>query len=311
MGLMRNKFRYETTSPYILTLFFLLGMIMVMNSCGSGTYSEEWKLRFYSHRRLVAFLKNMGFSGYTLKTSQEVTRNSKGTALKFINWKRKTAVIASCDGSLEEINLPSNHVWLDDQNRPLAWLYEDKVYYQNGMVEDPPFIADQRADPAGIYFMKPVVSEKDKRTTEGTSVFSIQSPDVPVVTIWRFHGKRVFSKGNRVFVFGNYFDTRKDQSELYIFQSKGKKLVQLEKVIIRRPHTSPAPFIVEDFSPWSDEVLFCDVHDGLSRSEWYLFDLGTRVMKRIGKEPFFGGRAFFLECDVMKRVVEREKKIEK
>jgi hypothetical protein len=305
MSLIRNKIRHKTIGPYILTLLFLLGMIMVINSCGPGAYREEGKLRFYSQRELLAFLKDMGFSGYTLKTSQEVTRNSQGTALRFIKWK--TAVIASCDGSLEEIKLPSDDVWLDDQNRPLAWLYEGKVYYQNGMVEDPPFIADNRADPAGIYFMKPVVSEKDKRTTVGTSVFSIHSPDVPVVTISRFHGERIFSKGSRVFVFGSYFDTRKEQSELYIFQSKGQKLMQLEKVIIRRPHTSPAPFIVEDFSPWSDEVLFCDAHDFPSRSEWYVFDLGTRVMRRIGKVPFFGGRAFFLECDVVKRVVEREK----
>ena len=309
MGLIRNKIKHKTIIPCILTLLFLLGMIMVMDGCGSGAYREEGNLRFYSHKKLVAFLKDMGFSGYTLKTSQEVTRNSKGTALRFIKWEN--AVIASCDGFLEEVKLPSDDIWLNDQNRPLAWLYEGKVYYQNGMVEDPPFIADQRADPAGIYFMKPVVSEKDKRTTDGTSVFSIHSPDVPLVTIWRFHGGRIFSKNNRVFVFGNYFDTRKEQSELYIFQSQGKKFVQLEKVIIRRPHTSPAPFVVEDFSPWSDEVLFCDVHDGLSRSEWYLFDLGTRVMKRIGKVPLFGGRAFFLECDVVKRVVEREKKIEK
>jgi hypothetical protein len=122
----------------------------------------------------------------------------------------------------------------------------------------------------------------------------------------KFHGYNVFRKDDKVFMFGNYFDTRDEQEELYTFQIKNDELIQTEKLIIQRPRKSPAPFYVKDFSPWTDEVLFADVHD-FGRAEWYLFNLKTHEMKRIGKEPWGGGWGFYLQCDIVKEVTKKFK----
>jgi hypothetical protein len=66
-------------------------------------------------------------------------------------------------------------------------------------------------------------------------------------------------------------------------------------------------FYAMDLSPWNDEVLYLDAHDFPSRSIWYSFNVKTRQLNKVSKEPFFGGVAFYLQCDIIKKVTEMKK----
>jgi hypothetical protein len=79
-------------------------------------------------------------------------------------------------------------------------------------------------------------------------------------------------------------------------------------VIIKRPRRSLAPFHVQDLSPWSDEVLFCDVHDmPVPIHEWYVFNLKTCEMKKIGNTLLLGSFGFYVQCDIIQEAAEKFK----
>jgi hypothetical protein len=268
-------------------------------------------LHFYSRSVVMRFLKRIGHSDYQPKSGFDIRRNATGTELRFLDvyGKKGKALVVSCNGSIKEIELPSSLVWLNDEYQALAWLsYEDwKVHYQNGQTENTPFMADERADPSGIYFMKTrTIINKDK--VDSTQVYSIDTPLVPLVEIMNFLGERIFSKNDKIYVFGDYYDKRDEQTDMYVFERRDKTLIQLEKLPIRRPHKSPAPFWLIDFSPWGDEVLFSDTHD-IGRSDLYVFNLKTREMKKMGKTSFAGGWSFYLQCDIIKNVTTEQEKI--
>jgi len=304
--------RKKTVFAFIIVFVLMIPTFRQSSGMGSMNRIEGKGLYFYSKSELVRFLEERGYSDYKPKSDHYIRRNSVGSGLWFIDVysRKKKALLVSCNGSIKEIDVPSSLVWLNDESQALAWFDIDKgrVYYKNGRSEEPPYMADNRADPTGIYFMKSIESSISKGISEGTAIYSIEAPNIELAKMMKFHGHRIFSKDGKVIVFGDYFDSRNEQSEMYVFERKSNELVQVEKVIIRRPHKSPAPFVVEDLSPWGDEALFVDVHDGLSRSEIYIFNLKTHEMKKIGKEPFGGGWGFYLQCDIIKKVTEEQNK---
>ncbi len=311
MEIVENRDRYIANKMIALSLIFMFILLMPdfkqAFAMGSKNRPEGKGLYRYSVRELSLFLQEIGYPEYSVKWPGDITRNSDGTELRFFNGKNKKSLIVSCYGLVKEIDIPSDDVWLNDKYEVLAWLDKGKVYYKNGTSEYPPFMADERADPSGIYFMKDIASPINKDISLGTTINSIEKPDVALAKVMRLLGERIFSKDDKVFIFGNYFDTRDKQRDLYIFQKKGNDLIQIDKLIIQRPEKSPAPFNVDDFSPWTDEVLFTDVHD-FGRSEWYVYNLRTHEMKKIGKVPFSGGWGFYLQCDIIKEVLEKHKK---
>jgi hypothetical protein len=295
--------------------FIIISILMLSNidlSFGMGAVNtmEEKRLYIYSTKELLYFLKEIGYSEFPIRNYFNISRNSNGTELRFIDvyGDKKKALVVSCDGSVKEIEIPSNDVWLNDEYQPLAW-YDYKtgrVYYKNGTSEKPPFMVDKRADPSGIYFMKRK-STINKDKTNSTTIYSINAPQVPLLELQDIIGERIFSKNNKVFIFGNISEERDQQTYLYIFERKGNDLIQLQKVTIHRPRKSPAPFILEDVCSWEDEALFADTHD-MGRSDLYVFSLRTHELRKIGKEPFGGGWGFYLQCDILKNVTEAQKK---
>jgi hypothetical protein len=299
----------------IISVIMVVIILLAVQTFGMSAMevNDEKRIYIYNRSELSNFLKEMGFIGYPV-TYFDTTRNSLGTEVRIFNSMKK-AVILSCSGYIGELNLPSGSVWLNDESQVLAWKDKNQIYFNNGGVEKPPLsyaCTNKASDPAGIYFIKAIKSPANNRTTIGTAIHSIVSPEAPLVKIMEFHGHRIFSKNNKVFIFGDYFDKRDEQSKMYIFERKGQALMQLEEVIIRRPEKSPAPFIMEDLCPWDDEALFVDTHDFfLSRDELYTFNLKTHEMKKIGHLPFSGGYAFYLQCDIIKKVKKEEQKKKK
>jgi len=93
------------------------------------------------------------------------------------------------------------------------------------------------------------------------------------------------------------YDRKGGPLKAHILKKQGMKLVQKDIVIIPRPKNSPAPFYVEDISAWDDNVLLIDVYDWPSKSKWYVFNLKTRELKKIGNANNYG---FYLLCNIIK-----------
>ncbi|MBW2005044.1 MAG: hypothetical protein JRI72_10635 [Deltaproteobacteria bacterium] len=311
---LQKSTNYHSINLWHFIVSIAIGLTMlsynISFAMGAKSRPDGKGLYLYSCKEISRFLKKIGYPDYTIKSVGDITRNSDGTALRFVEWYKRKGIVVTCDGTIKELYVPGYAAWFNDENQAIAWLDKGRVYYKNGMSEEPPFIADYRADPSGEYFMKPIHSPVDKRTSIGVAIYSIERPDFPLVKVKVDWGEDIFLKDDMVLFFGSDFRDRDEKEKLFIFKRKGRKLLQIEKVIIKRPEKSPAPFYVQDLSPWSDEVLFCDVYD-FGRSIWYVFNLKSREMKKIGKKPFSGGWGFYLQCDIIKEATKKFKEIKR
>lgn len=200
----------------------------------------------------------------------------------------------------------------------MAWYDRNKsvVHYKKGMFEkiSKAFGRGSGPDPSGNYFVKYSSPSYDIPLSEScrTEIYSIERPDSPIVKVSVCGIRKIFFKTDRVFLFGNDYhgggNNNSDRSiTAHIFQKKYDRLIQVEKITILPPRVSPAPFYVEDFSPWNNDVFLIDVHDLPTRSVWYVFNLETREMKKIGKVPFSGGYGFYLQCDIIGNALEKHR----
>jgi hypothetical protein len=275
-----------------------------MSFAMSSKRGENGKsLYIYSSIELLRFFRKIGREDFWKNCCVTLSRNSNGTALRFVNDSEDKAVIVTCDGRVESRDLPDSPAWLNDDNEIVAWHKGERglVYYQNGTSEkiSIAFGPHNGPDPSGSFFMKHPL---DSNFTE---IFSIDQPEAPLAKVVNASGEKIFVKEDKVYLFASNIK-HNVQTELYVFEKKEKTLSLEETVAIKRPKQSPAPFNVRDFSPWGNEVLFSDVHDFPSRSVFYVFNLENKEMKKIGKEPFSGGWGFYLQCDVINEVLQKQ-----
>ncbi len=304
---------YKRACWKIMMVIFM-GLIMSMSNAssikGTETKSSERKLYIYSHRELSGFINNIGYSDLW-HNDIRISRNSDGTVLRFLNEDKKKIIVVTCDGSITVIDSPGYLAWLNDANRVVAW-FDDKsfVHYANGTSEKRPFSPYGGPDPSGKYFIKepPDLPVLPLSESCHTTVFAIEKPNVPLIKVNICGATKIFYKDGTVFLSGRrYHNGNLQEEEIYIFQEKENVLEQIDKIIIPNPSKSPLLFYVDDLSPWDDEVLYMDAHDFPSRSIWYSFNLKTRKLNRVGKVPWFGGRAFYLQCDIIKNTLEKRK----
>jgi hypothetical protein len=293
-----------------MTLFLILSPLGHSFSMDSSYTSGDGKLYFYSRNKLLKFLKKISYPDYDIKATWDIARSADGTSLIFFSWSKNKALIVSCNNTIKEMALPgtpswdSRPIWIDNKYQVIAWANKGEIYYENNKKEES-CDANKIINTSGIYFIRDIKSSDNKDISIGTAIHSIKSPEEPLIRLLKFHGNRIFVKNNKIIIFGDYYIERENQTEMYAFEIKRDGLIQSEKLIIHRPNKSPAPFLVVDYSPWDDEVLFSDVHDFPSRSEWYVYKIKTQEMKRIGKEPIGGGWGFYLQCDIVKKVTEK------
>jgi hypothetical protein len=305
---------------WFLILSVVMGIIILQpySSVAMGTkrLPEGKGLYIYSDREISSFLKDKGYSDYWMSTGKIVARNSDGTELRFFSQSKRKVVTAACDGSIKELDIPGFPTWLNDKHDAVAWHDWDKsiVHYKNGMIEkiSKAFGRGSGPDPSGNYFMKYSSPSYDIPLSQSckSEIYSIERPDSPLATVAVCGVRRIFVKDAKVFLFG--YDYREDNFNniditASIFRQENDRLLQVEKMTIRPPRNSSAPFYVEDFSPWHDEVFLIDVHDMPIRSVWYSFNLKTHEMKKIGKVPFGGGYGFYLQCNIIKEVMKKQK----
>ncbi len=278
-------------------------------SFAMGTTKDmQEKKGFYSYNRKDAsrFLQRLGYSDlskdFKIYWDTTITRNSDGSAIRFLDWGKRKGVVVSCDGSIKEINIPGYRALFNDQHQAVAWLDNGRVFYKNGMNAGPPLLIPG-ADPGGRYFVRPASSG-------GTEIYSIERPKTPLAKASAYCSGRinVRHKDNKVYLFGidcNLPVGKRKYIKAYVFENIGNKLIKKEEISIPSPKNDPNPlYAVIDLSPWSDEVAVIDVYDWPSRSKLYLFNLKTREMRKIGTASRWG---FYLQCDIIKKVTEKLK----
>jgi len=308
--------KYERNNRKIWTLMMsilmVLAMLMTNVTCSiaAGNRLEEKKLYMYGNRELAGFFKDIGYQDFWYNDIR-ISRNSDGTALRFLSKEKKKILIAKCDGSITVIDSPGYQTWLNDANQPVIWLTwsdnKSTAHYANGMSEKMPFTPDSGHDPSGKYFMKDA-PEKQCYTT----IYSTERPDMPLIKVNLCGVTKIFVKNKRIYLAGKRYETNGAfVNEVRIFQEKERLLEQVDSIVVPRPTKSVARYYMYypvDMCPWNDEILFLNAHDFPTRSVWYSFDIKTRQLKEVGKMSIWGGQAFYLQCDIIKKVIEAQKK---
>jgi hypothetical protein len=300
----------------LIILLIFTGMAFAHKTYAMGAHGtvDEKGLYVYSERELLRFFEDMGFKD--LYYNMTVSRNSDGTALRFINRRKKKGIIAKCDGSIRVIDIPGDLAWFNDANQAIVWVTWDDnrsvTHYANGTSEKTSFSPGHGPDPSGKYFIKeppnlPVVPPSESCFT---TIYSTERPNIPLAKADICGATKIFYKDNQVYLTGSQLrNGRWQEEEIRIFQhNTGNALEQIDRVIVPKPDKSLLYFHAEDLSPGDDEMLFKDVHDFPSRSVWYSFNLKTRQLNKVGKMPWSGGLAFYLQCDIVKKVTDEFKK---
>jgi len=300
-----------------LTLFLIsLGITMIfvesLQAMGANNTQDKKRLYIYSTRELSSFFKEIGYQDFWYN-DMPISRNSDGTALRFLNKEKKKILIAKCDGSIKIIDSLGYQAWLNDAEQPVLWLslVGNKVIvnYSNGMSEDLSFSPQSGGpDPSGKYLMKKDVPEGFCYTT----IYAIEKPNIPIIKVDLCGVTELFIKDEKTYLVGKRFlPDRSSIDEVIIFEKKGQLWKQIDSIVIPRPDKTEAKYYMYypvDLCPWKDEILFKHVHDFPVRSVWYSFDMQTRQLKKIGKMSIWGDVAFYLQCDILKKVVAEQKK---
>ncbi len=292
----------------VLAIVAVLTLTTFNLSFGMGSMNgkDAKGLYVYSSREISAFFEDIGYQDFGHNII--ISRNSDGTALRFLNKEKKKILIAKCDGSITIIDSPGYQTWLNDADQPVVWLTSSgnkvNANYANGMSEKLPFSPSCGPDPSGKYFMKDA-PEKHCYTT----IYSTERPNIPLIKVNLCGEERLFVKNQKIYLIGRlYAADGIFVDEVLIFQEKGQLLEQVDSIVVPRPTESTHMFFPVDLCPWNDEILFIRVSDFPARSVWYSFDMKTRQLNKVGKMSIGGGHAFYLQCDIIKKVTEEQKK---
>jgi len=309
---LRNRKIWTT----LVFIFMVLSMLMTYTTCVMSAEKQltEKRLYIYSFRELANFIKDIGYQDLWYNDIR-ISRNSDGTALRFMNEDKRKIIIVTCDGSVKVMDSPGNLAWLNDANQVIVWVAwtdnKSVAYYADGTSEKTPFSPEHGPDPSGKYFIKGRLGSSSTPLNEScyTSIYATEKPNMPLTKVDVCGITKIFYKDNKVFLTGRrYRDNKWQGEEIRIFRETGNILEPLDRVTVPDPNEkSSMLFYAMDLSPWNDEVLYLDAHDFPSRSIWYSFNVKTRQLNKVSKEPFFGGVAFYLQCDIIKKVTEMKK----
>jgi hypothetical protein len=267
-------------------------------------------LYLYSGKDISSFLKRKGYPELKIRAPWEIVRNADGTALFFFDWTNNKAIMANCNGVVKEILLPGKQfwrgkiIWFGKENNVAAWYEDGDVHFMTDKDRVEILKEINKTSLSGGFYPKIVKSTFNENVPIGTEIYSIVDPMTPLARIMDFRTKNIFLHQDKLLIFGGNFFDMSEQEYLYNFQLKDKELLLVNKMVIKRPAKSPAPFYAQDLNSTGDEVLFVDVFDVPSRSEWYVYNLKTQEMRKIGKQPFSDGSGFYLQCDILKENIK-------
>lgn len=311
------RVKLQTILASLLFVVLIMTIANIASAGGAEGSLEEKRLYIYSQRELSTFFEVMGYQNLW-HNDIRISRNSDGTELKFMNEDNKKIIIVTISGLVKIVDSPGYLAWLNDANQVIVWVtWNDNksfTHYADGTSEKRVFSPNHGPDPSGKYFIKewPDLPVTTLNESCYTGIYATEKPNILLAQVDVCGVAKVFYKENKVFLTGRRFRDGKWQGEeIRVFKEKGKALEQLDRVIVPDPNKkSSMLFYAMDISPWNDEILYLDAHDFPSRSIWYSFNLKTLQISRVGKVPFFGGVAFYLQSDIIKNAIEKHKKAE-
>jgi len=270
---------------------------------GDDLMKDGKGLYVYRKRDLELFFKKTGNTDYLSKKKVYVKRNYYGTELWFIKQGIDRILFIGCDGDMEDLSLPGR---INFRDEPQIWFSENReIHGDNTMLGfsleklgpgNPPFSLSG-SDSRGIYFIKQNMTEKY------LEIFSIEAPTIPLIRLKVLNSafQILFTKDDRVFL----FDQEEGRRPLtcWILKRNGLKLA-LDKKIETRWQDYLGRCKVFDISPWGDEVLILDLQDFPGRSRWYVSDLETLRLKKVG---IADGYAAFLHCNILKETIKKQR----
>jgi hypothetical protein len=288
-----------------MTVVLAMSMTNISHLNGAEKKLKEKRLYIYSTRELSNVFKDMGYQDLWYNDIR-ISRNSDGTALRFLNENKRKIIVVACDGSITLMDSPGYLAWLNDVNQVIAW-FDDRnyVHYTNGTSEKRPFSPEHGPDPSGKYFIKEMPDLPDVHLNKFcyTNIYTTDRPDISLAKVDICGVTKIFYNDNKVFLTGHQYLDGNEQ-EIRIFMERGNALEQVDRAIVPSQNKSLMHFYAEDLNPWDDEILYIDFNDFPSRSIWYSFNLKSHKLKKVGKVPWFGGEAFYLQCDIIKKVTQ-------
>ena len=248
-------------------------MIILFLAFSAVLFAEEnmcpQKLYFYTESDWKKILRQLGYTE-KLHWKGYVRRNSNGTSLRF--FFEKKAVELFCDGSVKEIPLPENWVWLNDDGETVALFDGDYIYYKNGVVEKRTGINMYDIDESGTYFTKYLPAPD-------SPIFHIDDPLNPIFTIKNFGVNRIFYGNGFIYVFGELDDLTMAYFKYDIrHKENGNKNFSPVKTSYK---LIPFHNNIIDFNICNEELFFVETGDphpeflALFTGKWWYFDLKT------------------------------------
>ena len=296
---------YKQYKSIIVLAVIMFNLLIVAGIAANESVDKMTDKKVYNCGwcKISKLISNAGYRDFvdadlTRANWDAISRNADGTSIRVININTKKVIVFNCDGSFKQLELPNFNSWLDNNNNILTWMDKEKGNYNSikYFKGNPP----NAMDPSGQYF----VANINKGNGE---IFSVAKPNIPLarINIISQSGLCMFFKENKLYVFGH--DKRGLSTPLkgFIYEREGVNFRLAKEFEIPREKKAESPYVVEDMSPWSDEILLVDVYDFPSFSKRYIFNLKTKELKYYGlvtKE-----KCLFLQCDILKKVEENKK----
>lgn len=258
----------------------------------------------------LCLILSCAFNGHEVRVNGRIIPNFYSYKSKEVKAVlKKIGMIDSFSFLLGRNNLGTELHFLprsSEDNRLLV-LNLDGTFEIRGFPTRPSIPDDAKIDLSGDYFFR-------RSGHNETEVGSIKNPS-KTYKLSHFVGRRIFSNGGKIYVFGydpdrdkrcpddpRFFCVRTPEIICYILKFKNSDFVIQEKIFIKRPSSGPSPFGVVDNSLFSDDVLLVDVYDVPNASQWYLFNLKKKRMKKVGCAKPYG---FFLAGDILKSIEDK------
>jgi len=286
-----------------LSGIFIVIILMWQNCCwavDNKVYQDEKIIPHLFAYKRDYLLKMLQRSGHGDISPFQVSRNNSGTSLYFQReygeHKGDKILVISKNADLKTVIAPANITFLNDNGEFVAWFdnVQNGVTFRNGALKQVPLFSRFDVDPSGeFYFIEVQPGVTEIGTTE--------KPDKTLITL-HMKGYKIFTKNNKIYIF-DYFtliDRVNCKNSIIICdiiaKSNSDYIVE-DEILIPYPSSLSGSFDIVDFDQWSDNVLIKVSRDMPFSffNAWYLFDLKSKKMTKIGKMRDYG---FFLEEDV-------------
>jgi hypothetical protein len=296
--------QYKSIIVLAVIMFDLLIVAGIAAKVNADEISDK-KIYVFSWSKIAKLISRTGYPDFIdHKMSRDgsfdtISRNEDGTSINVINRTNKRAIVFKCDGTVKHIKLPTRLSWLDNDNNILAWSGSTDNRSTKYLKGHSP-VSFEAIDPSGQYF----ISYFDNKYF---AIASVAKPEIPLarVNIIGSQFLYIFFKGNKLYVFGHTERNLFTPLKAFIYERNGEKIKLIEEFEIPREKKHGTPYVVEDFSPWSYEILLLDARSFPSISKWYIYNLSTKELKYYGLAT--EDRGLFLQCDILKRVEENKK----